>query len=167
MLDRKIIDKIEEIVERIDKIDWFSNCGKQVSSEDFEISSVSSWSKGKSYYSTVKWENIQLEARNNLTEYLCFDHREVYRLWNKITDEAKKYIQGPFDKKLEEYRNSFGLDKGFVNTVKWDILAAIMEYVYLEYKIPVFYLNLLKIYEKGHFPCGWDGKWPEGKLRVY
>jgi hypothetical protein len=30
-----------------------------------------------------------------------------------------------------------------------------------------FFLELLTVYESGHFPCGWQGEWPQGKLLVY
>jgi hypothetical protein len=30
-----------------------------------------------------------------------------------------------------------------------------------------FFLELLTVYEAGHFPCGWVGDWPRGKLVVY
>ena len=30
-----------------------------------------------------------------------------------------------------------------------------------------FFLELLMVYEAGHFPCGWRGDWPDGKLIVY
>ena len=34
-------------------------------------------------------------------------------------------------------------------------------------KRPVFFLHLLEIYESGNLPCGWEGKWPDGKLIVF
>jgi hypothetical protein len=30
-----------------------------------------------------------------------------------------------------------------------------------------FFLELLTIYQAGHFPCGWQGEWPKGKLLLY
>ena len=30
-----------------------------------------------------------------------------------------------------------------------------------------FFLELLTVYEAGHFPCGWEGEWPKGRLVVY
>ena len=30
-----------------------------------------------------------------------------------------------------------------------------------------FFNELLLVYEAGHFPCGWQGDWPAGRLLVY
>jgi hypothetical protein len=30
-----------------------------------------------------------------------------------------------------------------------------------------FFTDLMKWYRLGHFPCCWEGKYPEGKLIVY
>jgi hypothetical protein len=52
--------------------------------------------------------------------------------------------------------------------VQWDILAALMEHAYLgSGHRCFFFLELLSVYEAGHFPCGWIGPWPQGKLVVY
>jgi hypothetical protein len=37
-------------------------------------------------------------------------------------------------------------------------------------KAPVFFEYLLRVYESGHIPCGWEGnidKWPEGTLLIH
>jgi hypothetical protein len=31
---------------------------------------------------------------------------------------------------------------------------------------PSFSDDLLRVYERGRFPCGWKGEWPNGKLIV-
>jgi hypothetical protein len=30
-----------------------------------------------------------------------------------------------------------------------------------------YFLELFEVYEAGHFPCGWKGEWPAGKLVVF
>ena len=30
-----------------------------------------------------------------------------------------------------------------------------------------YFRELLPWYEAGHFPCGWDGEWPKGRIRVF
>jgi hypothetical protein len=68
---------------------------------------------------------------------------------------------------LIDVRDANGLDKVFVDSVLWDLLGAIMEFYYGQCKNrPEFFLDLLKIYESGNFPCGWIGEWPNGKLIV-
>jgi len=46
-------------------------------------------------------------------------------------------------------------------------LGALMGNSYLDTHHPAhFFLELLWVYEAGHFPCGWLGDWPSGKLIV-
>ncbi len=33
--------------------------------------------------------------------------------------------------------------------------------------VTAYFRDLLPWFHAGHFPCGWEGDWPEGKLRVY
>ena len=51
---------------------------------------------------------------------------------------------------------------------QWDILGALMENSYVSSGHSVFFfLELLRVYEAGHFPCGWIGDWPSEELTVY
>jgi hypothetical protein len=54
-----------------------------------------------------------------------------------------------------------------VHSMSWDVFGALMENSYLDTHHPAhFFLELLWVYEAGHFPCGWLGNWPSGKLIV-
>ncbi|HKD26343.1 MAG TPA: hypothetical protein VKC66_10620 [Xanthobacteraceae bacterium] len=55
-----------------------------------------------------------------------------------------------------------------MDSTTWDVLGALMENSYLSSRHQAyFFLELLWVYEAGHFPCGWLGDWPDGKLVVY
>jgi hypothetical protein len=53
------------------------------------------------------------------------------------------------------------------DSVRWDLSHIVMEHVYSDLVPPRFYTLLFEVYESGHFPCGWDEVWPNGKLWVY
>jgi hypothetical protein len=158
-----------KIFDRINKIEWFINCGKEVPIDiPYEVKYINSWNVAKKYYNQYKWEDVTLEAQNNLTVFLHIKYRSEYEEWNNIVVESKKYLKADVIPKLSLIREENNLDEGFVNTVTWDILGAMMENAYKGCKNrPIFFLDLLTIYEKGKFPCGWEGNWPEGKLIVY
>ena len=59
------------------------------------------------------------------------------------------------------------LPKVFEDTVQWDILGVCMEAEYADIFQPGFYASQAYWYINGHFPCGWEGKFPNGKLIVY
>lgn len=159
----------QNVLDRIKLINWFANCG-QALLKDLEINCiyVRDLSEAKRKYQNSAWENTTLEARNKLTSYLHNKYRNEYNDWNIFTKEARAFIEQEILPKLENYREENSLDKMFIDSVKWDILNAIMESTYSSCRNrPVFFLELLKVYESGNFPCGWEGVWPEGSLIIY
>lgn len=62
-----------------------------------------------------------------------------------------------------------GIDANIIlDNVKWDLVNYLTEDAYKEYlKGDLFFEFLLEIYEDGHIPCGWEGKWPSGKLVIF
>jgi hypothetical protein len=59
------------------------------------------------------------------------------------------------------------LPRGFVDTVQWDILRLCMEAEYADVFPPGFYASQAYWYMQGHFPCGWEGEFPQGRLTVF
>lgn len=159
----------QNILDRIKQINWFTNCGQAMQNE-IQISyiKVYNWREAMRNYQDLNWENTTLEARNELTTFLHSKYRDQYSKWNNIAKEARMFIEMNILPEVENYREKNKLDKVFINCVKWDILNAIMESTYSKCNHrPVFFLELLKVYESGNFPCGWHGEWPEGNLIVY
>jgi hypothetical protein len=163
------IDKI--IYDRIDRINWFTNCGAPLAPGNINqsIVQVENWEHAKTWYTDAKWEDTTLEARNMLTEFLNSKYPNKYSEWNKIVNEAKGYIESSLSDKLWGYGEKYNLGNSFIDCVKWDVLHAIMEFAYIDCKnIPHFFLDLILVYENGNFPCGWDGAYPvNGELVVY
>ncbi len=159
----------QDILDRIKQINWFSNCGQALQTEiQMEYKGVSSWADAKQDYQSTAWENTTLEARNELTSFLHRKYRDQYSKWNLLAQEAKGFLDTEVMPKIELYREENKLDEEFIANVSWDIVNVIMESTYgICSNRPVFFLELLKVYEAGNFPCGWDGEWPNGKLIVY
>lgn len=162
-----MIDK--QIFDRITTFKLFSNCGNPVPANiKFDILQVSTWEEAKRNYSDSVWEDTTLEARNELTSFLHSKYMNDYRDWNKVTDEGKAFLESTIKPILIDVKDANGLDKVFVDSVMWDLLGAIIEFYYGKCKNrPEFFLDLLKVYESGNFPCGWIGEWPKGKLVIF
>ncbi|MES9684504.1 hypothetical protein CN514_08615 [Bacillus sp. AFS001701] len=163
--------KIEsDILNRIKDIQWFVNCGKSVESDvQMNISYTNSWKKAEKHYKKLSWENFTLEVNNDLAAFLRNKYPREYSNWNYVAAEARSFINNEIVPKLELIKEQNELDQDFIGTVSWDILGAIMEETYKNCKKrPTFFLELLRIYESGNFPCGWkNGKFPEGDLVVF
>lgn len=157
------------ILNEIKQINWFSNCGQAMQNEmQISYTRVYNWKEAKRSYQNPNWERTTLEARNELTTFLHHKYRNEYYKWNKVAKEARLFVEKEIIHKVENYREKNELDKVFIDCVKWDIVNAIMEASYSKCnQRPAFFLELLKVYASGNFPCGWDGKWPKGNLIIY
>ena len=115
------------------------------------------------------WENVELEAQNQFTLWLHLNHRANYQKWNKIIVSHKTASVNPLiEKKIGPFQTKNGLDLALVHCVQWDILGALIENSYLGTGHKAFFfLELFMVYEAGHFPCGWVGEWPQGRLLVF
>ena len=159
-----------DVSARITSIDWFSRCGEPDKFDvTMNVERLKSWPQALKSCKSRVWEEVELEARNQLTMALHKLDRERHRQWNEITIKFKKDVVTPLTKEVwEPFQQERGLHIKLVHCVQWDILAAMMENAYMSSKHgSYFFLELLTVYEAGHFPCGWNGEWPNGSLVVY
>ena len=156
-----------EIEGTLKRIPWFSRCGV---SEEVEIvlpySLVSTWQSALDALSDPAWEGATAEAQGDLTGRLTKKCPRLYQEWNTLVSEADKLVADHVMPSALKIQASQGLPKLFLDCVEWDIGLAVMEHSYAKYSPHEFFRTLLKVYEKGHFPCGWDGEWPNGTLLV-
>jgi hypothetical protein len=159
----------EAFAREMEFVKWFSQCGQPLTlNMPFPVTQVGDWTEAIEQCSDQRWEETTLEARNRLTAFLFTHHRDAYSAWNTITDTVKERVITPLvDRVWQPFAERHRLGKAFVDCVSWDVLAGMMEH---EYRCcsgrPMFFLHLLQVYRAGHFPCGWSGEWPAGKLIV-
>jgi hypothetical protein len=159
-----------DVAGRLRAIDWFSRCGEPQSlTLSMPTVQVSDWPDAVASCTDGVWENVELEAQNDLTLWLHQKDRENYQRWNELVGEFKASVINPLtEQRWEPYRRQHALDIAVVQSVQWDAAGALMENAYLgSGHRCFFFLELLQVYEAGQFPCGWIGDWPQGKLVVY
>lgn len=148
-------------LEKINNIEWFSNCGKEFHISDFpiEIKFLKSFDEMEKNMSSQNWEDLTMEARNRLTVFLNKNNRNNYQDWNKIA-EIKKSNLKHVESITKEFAEKNELGKIIVDDVLWNILGAAMEnhYFSINKKIPIFFQYLLEIYSQGNIPCGLIGE---------
>ena len=160
----------EAFARNLEAIDWFRSCGQTPAGDlPFAATPVASWDEAIERCSDLSWENTTLEARNELTAFLSVHSRREDQNWNVITEAAKARVITPLAERVwQPFATRVGLGKVFVDCVSWDVLAAVMEH---EYRActgrPEWFQQLLRVYQAGHFPCGWSGEWPSGRLWVW
>lgn len=157
------------ILHRIENIHWLYNCGNPINKAIFfDFCYAKDWEEAKESYRDSVWENTTLEARNQLSSFLYKRYLTQFSEWNKISKEARAFVDAKVVPNLTSVKGNFSIDDKFIQLIRWDILHAIMEHTYTECKnTPIFYLHLLDIYEQGNIPCGWRGLYPNGELIVF
>ena len=158
----------ESIKDRLERIRWFSRCGLK---EEIDINVpyeiLTDWKKALDAFSDPSWENTTAEAQGRLTEHLSSKFpTEFQGYWNSRATEARALIDTIVVPPAKEFQSRQGLPSLFIDCVQWDTLHAVMETAYANFAPHTFFRTLLTVYESGHFPCGWNGKWPGGTLMV-
>jgi hypothetical protein len=152
------------VLEELQKAHWFSRVGVPDTSLAIVLSS---WQEAIACCSSIEWENLQLEASGDNHVAVMRRSKEREAKWNDIVNELKKTTIPLVRNKIEPVVRQHGLPKVFGDSVEWDILGVCLESEYADLGLPGFYKNLAAWYVKGHFPCGWEGAFPQGMLIVY
>ncbi len=143
---------------------WFSNVGV-VDTTAAKV--LSSWDEAIASCSSLEWENLCLEAINQYRERLVERSVDRFKMWNTVVDAVKPAAQTLVREKTRRVVEQHNLPPVFVATVDWDIVGLLMECEYADVYPPGFYASQAYWYVKGHFPCGWEGSFPKGRLVIY
>jgi hypothetical protein len=86
--------------------------------------------------------------------------------------EMTTAVRASIGKRMVDLRLAKAWDQCLMAKVLVNINRAAMESTYRRKfpKAPAFFEHVLKVYEAGRLPCGWEGdleKWPEGRLLVH
>jgi hypothetical protein len=157
-------DQTLSALKKLEDADWFSAVGNI----DTEAAIVlHSWKEATESCSSTSWRDLLLEASNRYTEKLASRSKERWNQWNSVVREVKKITVPLVAAKTERVVGENRLPHTFQNVVNWDILHIVMESEYSDVFPPGFFASQAYWYVRGHFPCGWSGSFPEGKLIIY
>jgi len=154
------------LLDEIGAINWFSQVGSKVSDIQNCVQ-VKNWDECETYFFSPDWEDTTLEARNDLTAFLSKKNVREYSEWNNLTIEGQDFLKSSVIPKIEKLDIPVQNLEVLKACIRWDLLGCLMESAYEKYRVPQFFTHLLELYKQGHFPCGWQGKWPDGKLVVF
>ena len=116
---------------------------------EVNVKPVSSWQEA--------WECLQDEAWTNATF-----HEEIdtgHPVWAAAYARARDaVIRSGRDYELDENINVSLQAAHDAGAAAYQIAAG---------KPNGFFLSLMEWYKRGHWPCGWEGTYPDGKLIVY
>ena len=98
--------------------------------------------------------------RKDDPEFLCF-------LSNSIVREMKPSAETLVRDKTAIVIAQHNLPSVFFRRVYADILHLFMESEFADVYPPGFFASHAYWYAKGHFPCRWQGEFPQGNLIIY
>lgn len=148
----------------LEEKEWFANIGKH----DSEcVVFVNSWDEAIKSCQDEAWVDLCQVAANQYRARLAEGSMERFRAWNDHVRELKSVTVPLVLRKIKAVVDGNRLPKAFADAVQWDILHLCMEAEYADVFPPAFYTSQAYWYLNGHFPCGWKGQFPDGKLLVY
>lgn len=151
----------------LEAITWFTRCGQPGTFDvPFPAQQVHSWDEAIAACDSRESNEAFHEADNALSSYLHANYHSRYQCWNDVVEEAKLRCIEPLTQVIwQPFAQAKSLDNVFISSVCWNVLGAVIEHEYRDCRgIPVFSTHLLDVFRHGHFPCGWAGSWPGGKL---
>jgi hypothetical protein len=151
-------------LDELKRAQWFRRVG--VRDTDAAVV-LSSWYEAVESCSSPEWENLCLEAANQYRARLAERSPERLEKWNDLVAELKPVTMALVNEKTRQVIQENDLPKTFLDAVNWDILHLCMEAEYADVYQPGFFASQAYWYVKGHFPCGWQGEFPNGKLIIY
>jgi hypothetical protein len=145
--------------------EWFRNVGRR-DVEDVEF--VSSWREAIAHCESPEWVNVQEEIASILRLRVRTYSVDLYDMSNDLIVELKSMTEPLIELKTRDIVISENLPKEFLDSVRWDILGICLDLEYSDI-LPIDpKLHWLRWYVGGHFPCGWQGAFPDGgKLIVF
>ncbi|MBP3611326.1 MAG: hypothetical protein J6J42_13440 [Lachnospiraceae bacterium] len=157
----------KEFIDKILNCPWLQNCGKKDSLE-VGAAYLDKTADVRKYIVSLKWENLCLDKQGDFTTYLFKNYRDEFnKYWNETVRMIKKEYMPAISDRINERLLRLGLPGDVLDDMKMNIVSLFMLEYYSEYYSCDFYESILKIYMAGHLPCGWKGKYPEGKFLVF
>lgn len=146
-------------------VEWFERVGIKDAEGDAEV--LGSWHQAIESCDSPEWEDLCLEAANQFCERLVERSPARFSKWNDVVRDIKPTVLDFVKLKTRRVITENDLPKVFIDSVNWDILNLCMESEYADVFPPAFFASQGFWYMSGHFPCGWKGQFPEGKIIIF
>lgn len=143
---------------------WFESVGKPMAGDVIQLRS---WLHAVAHCAGVHWENTQLEGMNEIGAKVQRSSLERYQLWNVLVSEANAVVEPIVAMHIDHILQHERLPEIVRKRLFRDLRGLFMECEYGDIAVPGLFTYLAKVYRSGHFPCGWEGEYPKGRLVMY
>lgn len=157
----------EEDLDRILAVPWFEKCGVEPFSDDaLSVRVVPDWSRAIKKAESVRWEDVQTDRQGDLSVHVSKRMERTGSEWNELAIAARDWIVSEVEPRLAAAAADIPDFDRVALTVRWDLQHFLIFSAYRRLRPPEYYATLFRVYEAGHFPCGWAGPYPDGELSV-
>ena len=156
----------KEFYESLLSLKFFDQCGNSIKGlYDFDVYEEKSFEKAIKSITKNSWSNIILEEQNKLTLFLHKNHKDIYnKEWNNQAKKNRDVLIPTIIERLKEK----DISQEIIEDTKWLLMNILMYNYFSELGHKSELLNeVIVIWNSGHLPCGYSGKYPYGKLKVY
>ena len=173
-------DKMNELIETVKGINWFSNCGKVYTKDLYfnyklenENNTLKKLNQKRNYKEFVILENLFIAADRRKDLFLYRHHyKEHQYTYNKLMDRINKRFMNNineinFVEIDSNYWNKFNINNRKKYTSIYGIFRITLAELFFDSyisNIPIFYNHIFEIYKDGHIVVGWEGKAIEKEL---
>jgi hypothetical protein len=152
------------LIDALDRTNFFSCSGMR---DTTEAQILDSWKNAFLSCASEQWTDLLQEMSNQLAENLARTSMERYRNWNHLVLDIDPNVDALLARKAEPILESYNPPAKFTSTMSWVLVHACMEQEYADVVAPAFFSRLAEWYLRGHYPCGWLGDYPDGKVIAY
>lgn len=163
---RKIFIKDEFLFE-LEKIMWFENINR-IDNLNIACNYDYVYNWGEANESFEEWYDYMQDIRNELIDFMVkigYSVREFNELIKSV-HESQQY-KNTIDSLFRAVKNHCS-EIEIEGPISLAIITIPVENALREFKgCPYFFKDMFTIFQNGHCPCGWRGKWPKGTLKIY
>jgi hypothetical protein len=159
-------DMVARMLDILSELQWFEHVGEPL---PFSVPVIIVHSWNDTLGPISKRDDVKYSANGHLIVPLSECERvirsnEYHPLWQTICDDAfdATDIMGYIPEELSTGQQDFVFE--YIHEY---ILVLAAEVVATDTIKTTYFREMLPWFYEGHFPCGWEGAWPEGSMRVY
>ena len=167
--------------------DWFANVGTPI--DNPHVFQVHSWKAALAHSDSEDWDTLLVVRYGDIAaqafeadyrhhrseEKLEKAKRRMYamvkgdrnNMWDKAVDEIEPVVNVVVDEKVAGMAVKNKFPTSFCEIVQFSILSGCLEEEFRDRIEESFFMQLILLYLQGHYPCGWDGEYPSGRLIVF
>lgn len=156
--------RTKKALEELRRAPWFARVGNP---EPDLAWVLHSWAEAGDLCSDIEWEGFLLDAANDYRDRLREVSPRLLDTWNDRVINLRPKCDDMVQRKIRLVTSVHNMPQEFEWAVRWDILNFAMECEYADVCAPGFFTRQAYWYLDGHFPCGWEGPFPQGRPIVY